>query len=165
MTKKSFALFFVSLVCDVLVYWNKIAPLNLGYVDNIIKIYFVYVCIITVIYLFSAIILCVITNSSRLSIEDTSSKKIADVIKLTKHSAIKPMMVFCFIVDFGFGIIGCWWFFSVLMVKQISFVSCMMFCRQIIEKIRKKNPEMIQNLETSKTKKDSKMKFKFVRKS
>jgi hypothetical protein len=155
MTKKSFALFLVSLACDVLVYWNKIAPLNLKYIDNIIKIYFVYICIITFVYLFATLILGVVANSSRTTFStNTSPEKIADVVKLLKIKAFKPIMVFSLIVDFGLSIVGCWWFFSVLMVKQIAFIFCMMFCRQVVEKLEK-NPEIIQGLEEPKNKKRS----------
>lgn len=93
-----------------------------------------------------------------------SEKDIIKITKETKKPYYKPLMVFSFLIDFGFGVIGCWWFFVFGMLKQISIFAMFFTSNQLVEKLKATKPEIVKEILASKPKKqDLKQKFKFIK--
>lgn len=164
MSKKSLVIWFLGLSCEVLIYWNKFTPLNKWYVDNIIKLYFVYTVIITLVYFLCTIVIAVVSSRTEShTLEVTTSQKFVDASHLFKKRYYKPLMFLSLAIDFGYGVIGCWWFFSVTMVKQTCTLIMINLIKQVIDKIKRAHPELIKE-EIPQKKKDPKLKFKFLKK-
>jgi hypothetical protein len=89
-------------------------------------------------------------------------EKFVSTFELTKKWYSKVTRWVQIIVEIGFGVIGCWWFF-IIGVLRISFVYIMNnLISEEAEKYLKEHPEMIPKKEE---KIDKKLKFNFLKKS
>jgi len=118
--KKKYILFWItSLVLDVVVYLDKIYQMNNWYVDNLIKIYFLYLLGLSLLLGFSTLIFMFASRHVTIN----SSTKIESVIRESELKLSKFAKILSFPINIGFGVIGCWWFFAISIANQcLSFI-------------------------------------------
>jgi hypothetical protein len=80
----------------------------------------------------------------------------------TKKWHAKTIKMLSLVICIGFGVIGCWWFFAIGLVKQILSYLFYEQLKTVVEKIIEKRPDLKVKEEE---KLDSKLKFKFVKKA
>ena len=157
---KSIFLFLITLSADIFVCYNKAANLNNVYANNFIKIYFLYT-IATTFVLIIAVFALSVYEKKPASFKVTSSQpSIIKTAELSKKWFSKMSDIISFLVVITFGIFGCWWFFSIALIKGFFSWYLQNQVKNIAEKLIKENPELKPKEEK---KVRLKSKFKFIK--
>lgn len=105
------------MLLDILVYIDKAFDFKLWYVDNLIKMYFVYYVIISLIIALIAI--CLIYFSRHVSRITINHEKTLGLAKDPGKPFIKISKGVSLITTILFGVFGCWWFFTLVVFNYV----------------------------------------------
>jgi hypothetical protein len=138
---QSYLRFLLVLCLEFLVYVDKLKIFENVYTHNFVKIFFAYKILIVLFFLLAVIAFA--TNSAK----QNTDESIIKAYTTYKTLRFKIFQVISFCTTIGFGIIGCWWFFSISLLSELL---SLIFIRQVeerYEKIIEKKPELKKKFE------------------
>lgn len=157
--KKSQILWAISLLFDGLVCFDKFYDLKLWYIDNLIKMYFVYFLLVTLATLIA--IICTAYLSRHVEAISDNAKKTLTSTESLNSLYFKISRVVSVCVAIIFGMLGCWWFFALNCIQ----ICCVFIMTRQLKAIRQiyneKYPE--SKIPSAEEKLDKKAKFKFLK--
>lgn len=156
---KLFAIFFVTLCFDVVVYYDKIFKIHNTYMNNFVKVYFGSYVVFTLLYIVLVFGFSVFEERGMQQDKD-KQRTFVDDMRIARKWYIRLLSILGFMIDVGYGIIGCWWFFAVGLIKQIFSYSFSEKLQTLAKKLEEEQPELKVS-----EKLDKRLKFKFVKKA
>ena len=155
---KSLLWFLITLCLDAAVYYDKIYKVESWYLDNLIKIYFLYYIVGLILVLVGVVALASYNKGSFIKVTTSSEKFIITSNEFKKWYS-KIIRYISIIVDIGFGVIGCWWFFVIGILRQIFVTILRSQIKDIVENIIKTQPELKEKFEV----KEKRSKYSFIK--
>lgn len=138
---KAYLIFVVAFCFEAMVYLDKLKIFTNVYTQNCIKIFFAY-SLLTLLFYFLAVFAYASKDTKNVTDEQTLK-----AYKNFKTISFKILQIISFVISIGYGVIGCWWFFSVALSKEILSLVFMKQVNEAAEKILEKIPELKKQYE------------------
>ena len=150
-----------------IVYAHKLLGLKIWYIDNLIKIYFVWNVVCILVLFIGAVVMSLVLKN--INIADMQSQKKQDEYKkyVESQKAIdsltyKVSRILTLLLDVGYGVIGCWWFFGINMFGQVAEYLFYSNMKSVVVKLREISPELKAQAEAKIVKSNKKLESKFT---
>ncbi|MDD5649817.1 MAG: hypothetical protein PHF86_05255 [Candidatus Nanoarchaeia archaeon] len=154
----------VTLSLTILVYCDKIFDMKAWYVDNLVKMFFVYNVLMASLTFLMVILLSYL--SRHIESITTSHEKTLNLSKEFEKPLFQISKVISVLVTVFYGVTGCWWFFTFSCIQICSILIMTQQTKDIVKSYKAAHPEakMPETDEPEKKKKvDKKAKFKFLK--
>jgi len=149
-------IFFITLLCDLFVIYCKVSGFQNVFAQNFIKIYFVFTAILAFFITFASFVFVVAFSKKTYTITDSGK----EVKKLSGKISKNQLIASC-IIAICFGVVGCWWFFTVCCIYCLSTMLLIYYAKKYVARIKEEHPEYFKD-EEKQGKVDTKAKFRFL---